>query len=236
MNKVKYNISDYKLKVIINELGEEYKDLLIERILSDMHENDADLINPSDLIRLDVMTKSNLRTDKKVQRQNRMLSMISILGIVYALVGLMLMQWSEVKDIVRYDSMMMMSFVLIFLGLFVALFSLLFKNMGRIRPQYYREKNYTISSYEVINKWKEIEALVHELTPREDTLSLSSMMSNLKDTQIISEQDIEIINQLLNIRNQIVHGQDNKYNLSQEELRAILLQADKIISKMKKLL
>ncbi len=233
---MKYNISDYKLKVIINELGEEYKDLLIERILSDMHENDADLINPSDLIRLDVMTKSNLRTDKKVQRQNRMLSMISILGIVYALVGLMLMQWSEVKDIVRYDSMMMMSFVLIFLGLFVALFSLLFKNMGRIRPQYYREKNYTISSYEVINKWKEIEALVHELTPREDTLSLSSMMSNLKDTQIISEQDIEIINQLLNIRNQIVHGQDNKYNLSQEELRAILLQADKIISKMKKLL
>ena len=233
---MKYNISDYKLKVIINELGEEYKDLLIERILSDMHENDADLINPSDLIRLDVMTKSNLRTDKKVQRQNRMLSMISILGIVYALVGLMLMQWSEVKDIVRYDSMMMMSFVLIFLGLFVALFSLLFKNMGRIRPQYYREKNYTISSYEVINKWKEIEALVHELTPREDTLSLSSMMSNLKDTQIISEQDIEIINQLLNIRNQIVHGQDNKYNLSQEVLRAILLQADKIISKMKKLL
>ena len=154
---MKYNISDYTLKVIINELGEEYKDLLIERILSDMHENDADLINPSDLIRLDVMTKSNLRTDKKVQRQNRMLSMISILGIVYALVGLMLMQWSEVKDIVRYDSMMMMSFVLIFLGLFVALFSLLFKNMGRIRPQYYREKNYTISSYEVINKWKEIE-------------------------------------------------------------------------------
>ncbi len=57
----------------------------------------------------------------------------------------------------------------------------------------------------------------------------------MKDTQIISEQDIEIINQLLNIRNQIVHGQDNKYSLSQAELRTILLQADKIISKMKKL-
>ena len=61
------------------------------------------------------------------------------------------------------------------------------------------------------------------------------MMSNLKDAQIISEQDIEIIKQLLNTRNQIVHGQDNKYNLSQTELRTILLQADKIISKMKKL-
>ena len=232
---MKYNISDYKLKVTVDELGEEYKDLLIERILGDMHENDADLINPSDLIRLDVATKSNLRIDKKVQRQNRMLSMISLLGIVYALLGLMLMMWSEVRDTVRYDSIMMMSFVLIFLGLFVALFSLLFKNMGRLRPQYYRGQSHTISPYEVINKWKEIEALIHELTPEEDTLSLSSMVSNLKDTQIISEQDIKIMNQLLNIRNQILHGQDNKHNLSQEELRSILLQADKIISKMKKI-
>ena len=155
--------------------------------------------------------------------------------LVYALLGLMLMMWSEVRDTVRYDSIMTMSFVLIFLGLFVALFSLLFRSMGRLRPQYYRGQSYTISPYEVINKWKEIEALVHELTPEEDTLSLSSIVSNLKDTQIISEQDIEIINQLLNIRNQIVHGQDNKYNLSQAELRTILLQADKIILKMKKL-
>lgn len=232
---MKYNISDYKLKVIVDELGEEYKDLLIERILGDMHENDADLINPSDLIRLDVTIKSNLRIDKRVQRKNRMLSMISLLGIIYALFGLMLMMWSEVRTTIQYDSVMMMAFILIFMGLFVAMFSLLFKNMIRIRPQYYRGRSHTISPYEVVNKWKEIEALIHELTPEEDTLSLSSMVSNLKDTQIISEQDIKIINQLLNIRNQIVHGQDNKYNLSQEELRSILLQADKLISKMKKI-
>ena len=47
---MKYNALDYKLKVIVDELGEEYKDLLIERILDDMHETDADLINPSDLM------------------------------------------------------------------------------------------------------------------------------------------------------------------------------------------
>lgn len=232
---MKYNISDYKLKVIIDELGEEYKDLLIERILGDMHENDADLINPSDLIRLDVTTKLNLRIDKRVQRKNHMLSMISLLGVIYALFGLMFMMWSEVRTTIRYDSLMMISFILTFIGLFVALFSLLFRNMMKTRPQYYRGQNHTISPYEVVNKWKEIEALVHELTPEEDTLSLSSMVSNLKDTQIISEQDIKIINQLLNIRNQIVHGQDNKYSLSQEELRSLLLQTDKIISKMKKI-
>ena len=45
---MKYNISNYRLKGIVEELGEEYKDLLIEHILDDMQEVDADLINPSD--------------------------------------------------------------------------------------------------------------------------------------------------------------------------------------------
>ena len=88
---MKYNVSDPKLKIIIDELGEEYKDLLIERILDDAHETDADLINPSELIRLDVATKSKLRVDKKMQRQNRLYSTISLLGIMYALLGFMIM-------------------------------------------------------------------------------------------------------------------------------------------------
>lgn len=232
---MKYNISDYKMKVIIDELGEEYKDLLIEHILDDMYEIDADLINPSDLIRLDVTTKSYLRTSKKIQQQNRMLSMISLLGITYALLGLLLMLWSELRESVQLNSAMTVAFVLIFIGLFVTLFSLLFKNVIKIRPQFYMKQNYRISSYEVINKWKEIEALMQELTPRENVLSLSSMMENLKDTKIISEQDIEIINKLLGIRNQIVHGQNCERNISQVELRNILVQSDKIISRMKKI-
>ena len=119
---MKYSISDYKLKVIIDELGEEYKDLLIEQALNEMNEIDADHINPSDLIRLDVTTKSNLRIDRKSQRLSRMSTLISLLGVIYALFGLMLMMWSELKDTIRYNNIMMISIVLIFLGLFVAIF------------------------------------------------------------------------------------------------------------------
>ena len=228
---MRYNISDHKLKVIVDELGEEYKDLLIERVLDDMHEMDADLINPSDLIRLDVATKANLRTDRKTQRQNRMLSMISMLGILYAFFGLMLMMWSEFRDIARYDSFMMMSFV----GVFIAMFSMLFKNMIKIKPHNYRKESHKISSYEIINKWKEIEALINELTPDGENLSLSSMVAVLKDIKIISEQDVELIDKLLSVRNQILHGNDNEHKMSQSELRSILIQADNVIVKMKKL-
>lgn len=232
---MKYNISDYRLKVIVDELGEEYKDLLIERILDDMREIDADQINPSDLIRLDVSTKSSLRNNRKTQQKNRMLSMVSLLGVTYAILGLMLLLWSEFQDAMRYNTTMMMAVVLIFIGLFVVLFSLLFKSMVRMRPQNYRGPRHTVSSYEVVNKWKEIEALIHQLTPEENVLSLASMLSNLKETKIISDKDIETINRLLSIRNQVVHEQDKIINLSQSELRSIFIEANKIISKMKKI-
>lgn len=231
---MKYNVSDYKLKVIVDELGEEYKELLIERILDDMHETDANLINPIELIQLDVKIKSSLRIDKKAQKQKWMHSLITLLGVSYTVLGLVLTIAIEMRHSVvnvRYDAIMKMAFVLMLMGIVVLLISLVLK----IWPQYHMRQNYTISPYEVINKWKEIEAMIHELTPDKDVFSLHSMVTKLKETKIISEQDIEIINQLLNVRNQIVHGQDDKCTLSQTELRNILLQTDKIIKKMKKI-
>lgn len=232
---MKYNFSDSKLKVIVDELGEEYKDLLIEQILNDMNEIDADQINPSDLIRLDVTTKSNLRADRKSQRLNRMSTLISLLGVIYAILGLMIMMWSELKSSIRYDSTMMMSIVLIFIGLFVAVFGLLYKTMIRMYPKRYNNQRFIISSYEIINKWKEIEALINQLTPEKEQLSLSSMIFNLENSRILSQEDIVIIDQLLSIRNQIVHQHNKDVDFSQSELRSILLQADKVISKMKKI-
>lgn len=56
---LKYNISNKKLKLIIDELGEEYKDMLITKTLSESGELDVDEITPSELMRLDVETKNN---------------------------------------------------------------------------------------------------------------------------------------------------------------------------------
>ena len=231
---MKYNISDNRLKAIIDELGEEYKDLLIEYVLDDTNEIDTDQINLSELIRLDVSTKSNLRNSKKVRRQTLLHSTISLFGITYALLGFVFMMASEFINSIRYNSTMMISIVLIFMGLFVTLFSLLFKSMMKVRSQYSMRQQQNISRYEIINKWKEIEALMCELTPKHGNYSLSSMIRNLKDTRIISEQDIDVINNILNIRNRIVHNQD--FASTQVELRKLLSEADKIIYKMKKLI
>ena len=232
---MKYNIADQKLKFIIGELGEEYKDLLIEQLLDDMHEADADQINPFDLIRLDVAVKSDLRRSKKRRRQNQMFSLLSMIGIIYALLGLVLFMWSELRSSLRVDSMLMISVLFICIGLFLLLLTSQIDNL-MTRSQHYKRQGWSISPYEFVDKWKEVEALITELTPHENTLSLSSMIANLREARIISEQDKEIISYLLLIRNQIVHSRSIKLELSQQELRSILTAADKLISKLKKLI
>lgn len=231
---MKYNISDNRLKVIIDTLGEEYKDLLIEKILDELKESDADLINASDLIRLDVSVKASLKTDKKTTRMNRMMSLLSSVGIVYALMGLVLLMASELEHTIRDDPMMMISVVLIVMGLFVALFSLLFKNTSKIMMPHYQRGTQSVSPYQLINKWKEIEALINELTPREID-SLSAMIANLSESGIINHSDVEIINKMLLMRNIVVHEKNPKLP-KEEDIRFSLQQADKLISKLKKLL
>lgn len=231
---MKYNISNNRLKVIVDTLGEEYKDLLIEQLLDEMKETDADVINPSDLIRLDVATKSHLRAEKKAKRMNRMLSLLSSIGILYAFMGLILLLVSELENTIRHDPMMMVSVILIIIGLFVSLLSITFKNTAKVMQPHYRNLNHSISPYQLINKWKEIEALLNQLTP--DSIdSLSAMVANLNETGIISNDDVQLINQLLSIRNTIVHVKDPQLP-QQEELRSCLQQAEKLIVKMKKLL
>lgn len=228
---MRYTISDYKLKTIVDELGEEYKDLLIEHILDEIDEVDADCINPSDLIRLDISVKSKLRTDQRVQKKEKMLSMISFVGLLYALLGLLLMLWEQFKEVVYQNSMLLMSASLIFVGFFVYFVALLMK---KITPKYYRGKTQIVSPYEIVNKWKELEALIRELTPSEYSLSLASMVKTLNESKIVSDEDVETIKRLLSARNQIVHnGKSDK--LSQSELRTLLSMTDKIIVKLQKI-
>ena len=48
---MKYYISSKKLQLVINELGEEYKDLLIEKMLNDYQTTDIDNLPVSELLK-----------------------------------------------------------------------------------------------------------------------------------------------------------------------------------------
>ena len=229
---MKYNISNDR--IILDELGEEYKELLVERLLSEMDEVDVDRINPADLMQLDISTKVNLRNGKQIQRRNRMFTMISILGILYAFSGLMFFILNEMEK--NSNDLVFISISLIFIGLFISLTSLILRLTNKEFFKSTRKKASRVSPYEIIDKWKEVEALVTQLSPESDNLSLNTMIKNLKEANIINENDTIVIYRLMKARNEIVHKNERDYSLSQVELKDLASDADNVIDKMRKVL
>ena len=76
---MKYNIESQKVKNVIDELGEEYKDMLIEKVLSDNSEYDVDQINLPELLRYDSKSKEILSTDTSKEKRNRFFALSSVL-------------------------------------------------------------------------------------------------------------------------------------------------------------
>lgn len=231
---MKYSIKDNKLNIIIDELGEEYKDLLIEQVLDEMQEVDPDLINPSDIIGLDVSNKSFFRVDKKDKKKSHMMDTISILGNLYAIIGLILILLGCIRYNIQYNSWLIIPISLLSIGLSVSGSALSCKRLLIEKQQKNRGKSYVITQYEVINKWKELEGLLNQLTP-EQISSLHAMLLNLRNTRILSEHDLITVGQLLKARNQIVHGEDGKCELSQNQLKSIFQEIDNIIYKLERL-
>lgn len=229
---MKYSISNHRLNTTVNELGEEYKDLIIERLLDDTHEIDVDEINLSDLIRLDVMIKSNLRTDHKARKRNQMFTVITTFGMLYAVMGLMVIMWSLIQDTTFYNSTMIAGMLLVFLGLMVSIFALSYKQMLQMRPPFNRERRHIVSAYEIANKWKELEATIFQLLPDNSQLSLSSVINSLEKEHILSEDDMKVVKKLLDARNCAVHDLDKFNFLPQNEIKLLLIESDKIIRKL----
>ena len=66
---MKYYISSKKLQLVVNELGEEYKDLLIEKMLDDYQTTDIDSLPISELLKLDVSIKERLVENKQFEKR-----------------------------------------------------------------------------------------------------------------------------------------------------------------------
>lgn len=230
---MKYSIANKNLRVVLDELGEEYKDLLIENVLNESGEIDADQISSLDLIRLDIKTKSTLQINDKTKRQNRITKLTLILGVLYSLLGLLLLLVNEMMEVMIHNTTMTVSFVLIFMGIAVSLVSLFVSFLLKTNNFKYKSNRYTIKPFEIVNKWKEIEALISQITPYSENLSLSSMLKYIQSDKIITNKEYETLIALLEIRNEVVHDTE-EMNISQDRLKELFIETDRIITKLKR--
>lgn len=234
VSKLKYNISNKKTRIILDELGEEYKNLLIEKTMEDSRAIDLDDIDLSELIKHDINAKKMLKTTKIDTRRRKTNSLISLMGITYSLFGVLTLLLNYVSPGEFGIFKPEISILLIFMGLFIVLLSMYF--MIFMSKKSYSKRTKDISLFEVVNKWKELEALMVQLTPEDNQFGFRSAIDYLSENNMISHTEHNQIMELLQLRNKIVHEQEENLDISSKELRSVITTADSLIRKLSKLI
>ena len=233
---MKYRVNNDRIKNIVDELGEEYKDLLIRAVLEENNEVDVENLPISDLIKTDIQIKERLKSQNRQRRNDRLFNVIGIVGILYVLLGFMMFAIFQLEKSIYDDPSMMISIVFVFVGFFIAVISTMMKYIirGKENPsKKMQEKDYQM---EIIDKWKIIEGLICQLVPEKENMSLPSAIKYLYEEKMLSEEQLVIIDKLRMARNSIVHSHtSNNFVLSQQEIKELLTEVKNIIISLNKL-
>ena len=233
VNNMKYYISSKKLQLIINELGEEYKDLLIEKMLNDYQTTDIDTLPVSELLKLDVSIKEKLVQNKQVEKSKHFYKLLTSLGLIYSTLGIFLLFFQELKYSFATNPMNMLALSFIMIGLFVYFYGLIFKNIVLKRRSYHSTTNDFQNGYELVSLWKELEGLMIQLSPDNTTSSPSKLLQYLLENNFISRKDEDSIRTLLKLRNETVHNTTSpKLKLTNTEYSSLIKNIKNIITKL----
>ena len=232
---MKYKFSNEKIKYILDELGEEYKSLLIEKSLDNIGNVDVDNINLSELIELDIAIKKTLKTSKREQKRKRMFASTALLGSIYFMLGGVMLILSLYRTTMYSSRIPSDLFVIvIFMGMLIFLLSVYASVFSDLKRG--KSSNKDINPYALFNSWKEIEALITQLTPDEYHKGPRTMVEYLSTNRMISLEDKKQILELLQIRNNIAHNSEDNLKMSKEEILQKITIADKIINDLSKLI
>lgn len=216
----------------MDELGEEYKELLIEKLLSDYQTSDIEALPISELLKLDVSIKEKLIQNKRLEKRKRIYSMFASIGIMYSLLGIFLLFFQEFKYSFSNEPINMLALIMIMLGLFISMYSFFAKNIFLYKKTYSSSKDRSMYNYEIVSLWKELEGLMVQLSPENHIASPSQLTEYLVNNDIISNDDEDTIQELLKLRNKIVHNIQPAASTSFEEITLIIKKIRVIISKL----
>ena len=86
---MKYLIENQNLKNVLEELSEEYKDLLIKKTLEKHQCSNLEDVSISEVVQLDTTTKRYLLRSRKQEKNVKMLNILSIMGLFYSLLSIL---------------------------------------------------------------------------------------------------------------------------------------------------
>ena len=222
-----------KIQKYLDELSEEYKELLFKALLE--RSKSIDDISASDLLRLDSEIKKPLIENNQRQKKKRTTLLLS--GLLY--IFMLIMYYTIKSDIFRGgDGIFLLTSVVIgIVGLYVSVLSFILpfrkanvsKYKGTSQPDTMK-----LLSFEVIAKWRELESIVNDMAENNSVLAPRSIIDYLLSNNFIDKDESIILREFLKMRNNIVHS--SKDDLSSDDIKLALTKVDKIIVKLRKIL
>lgn len=226
-----------KIQKYLNELSEEYKELLFNALLE--RTNSIDDIRISELLRLDNEIKKPLIKD--YQRQQKKQKMFFTYGLLYMVLGIftLIMYYTIKSDIFHnIDGVVLLaSIVISVVGLFISAFSFVMpfpKNNMSKRNSLSQTETIKLLSFEVIAKWRELEGIVNDLAENSFVPNPRSILEYLSSNNFIDKKENDILKHFLKMRNSIAHSSDINY--SADEIKETIDKVSQIIEKLKKIL
>lgn len=226
-------INDDKIEKYINELGEEYKELLFDALLrkSDSMED----LSVSELLRIDNDVKKYLQRKEYNSRNAKFL----LLGMMYVFVGVFMYLFSEImlkfydlRHISPVGLIQVMSVVIGLVGVIACFFSFVKQTRGNssFEKDTKKSENAKLYEYEIISTWRELEGISNDIALKNDVIVNGSVIQLLLNENLISEDEKKFLTHFLKLRNSIVH--DDKVKLSVQEMKNEINKANRLIEKI----
>lgn len=229
-------IIDDKIKRYIDELGEEYKDILLEELVK--KSSITDELSVSELIRIDEDVKYYMRTKDQMKRKRKFYQlglMYIVLAIYIYLFANIMYSFENLNYLSTYALIQLMAIVIGMTGLMVVVTEYMRgnkKNYSKIKKSEDMNEKRKFIEYEVICLWRELEGLFNDISVSRGTIIGPRTIIDYFDKEgLITDEEKVTLIRFLKLRNIIVH--DNMRTLSIEELSNEVKKVRKIYDKVK---
>lgn len=228
---LKYPITNKRVNIVLDELADEYKNLLVEAVLVQQNEFNTENISLSEIVKIDMELKERLKNRSRNHRINKISYITTMIGIIYSLIGVMFLTITPLNGTFHDSAYFPISIICIFVGFIVAIIGLMVKVLSHNKITAIKKKIAMDYEVQIINTWRIVEELIRQIAPRNDVMSLRSMINYLEQSSIITKEDIKIIYSLMHCRNDIMHN-SLKEKTDTEEVRILLDRAHELVRKL----
>lgn len=225
----------------LEKLTIEYRDELLQKafLIAQERETANKEISLRDILESNQPRIIRSTQEKSESRKKRLIYLITLSGVVYSVLGILLYLFQNKKFAIETD-----------LGLIIAVSGVLISLMGFLYTQILSKRSYEMKSiaiemegaginyneYDIVKRWQIIEQLTLRLMAENGvidpkTRSLSQVIKFLTENFAKTETEFLRTRELLQARNKILHEQ---YSMTDQQKKEYLDFADNLIEKLEK--